>query len=337
MRTQNALLEGNVVVLYAWTTGVDNALVPLSGALKAQLQQYLQTKAVGTDYVLVADGDATAFPLACRFKSVPGYDVGVVEGDVLAAASAFVTQLAPGAAALYSQLVTRLAAVPGVLAINVATPDQDVFPPSDSTVFTPAPARPLYAVQATSVGNGVYTAQAPASPLTAWGLTAELNGVAVNVTPDVTPGFARLTGVALDAAHVSNVNLQTGLVTFYTTGPVADFKLGFVSVQGYSRDRAVDLYVGYTGDTSLAKRREVRAALRAWAAGIPVGASLFADQVPGAPLSVVSARAVVENVTGIVEVTRVALDAPANINPRVDVSEFELVQVRNCYINNLID
>lgn len=337
VRTANALLEGNVVVLYAWTTGPDNALVPLSGTLKAALGSYLQTKAVGTDYVLIADGDATEFPFSSRFKAVPGYDVAAVEDAVLAATSAYITSLAPGASAVYSILVTQLAAVPGVLAITVATPDQDLAPDSDSTVFTPPTALPSYLISPTSIGAGAYTAQAPTAPLQAWGITAVLNGTALAVTADTTPGFARLSGGGLDPTNTSLVNLQTGLITFYTTGPVDKFEFGFVSVRGYNRDRMVDLYVGYTGDTSLAKRREIRSNLRVWAAGLPVGSTLFADEVIGAPTSVVSARAVVEAISGITEVTRVSLDAPANTAPRVDVGEFELAQVRNIYINNLLD
>jgi hypothetical protein len=335
-RTQNALLEGNVVVIYAWTTGPDNALVPLSTGFKAALQAYLQQRAVGTDYVLLADGDATSFPLACRFQATPGYEVGLVEEAVLAATSAFVTALAPGAPALYSQLVTQLAAVPGVLAVTVATPAEDVRPPSDKTVFAPPTARPFYPVAATSQGGGAYTAQAPAVPLVAWGLAARLNGDTLNITPDTTPGFARLTGPALDAEQVSRINLQTGLVEFFTAGPVGTFELGFISVQGFSRERPVDLYASYDGDNSLAKRREVRAALRAWAAGLPVGAPLFADEVTGAE-SVVSARAVIAEVSGVRDVTRVAFDAPANPTSRLDVSEFELASLRNVFINNAID
>jgi hypothetical protein len=325
------------VVVYAWTTGTDGALVPLSVALKTQLQQWLQTKAVGTDYVLIADGTATAFPLACRFKAVPGYDVGAVEDVVLEAASDYVTALAPGVPALFSPLVTTLAAVPGVLAVNVATPDRDVVPPSDATVFAPAPARPTYTLSVQSAGAGVYTAQAPAAPLAAWGLTATLNGDTLNVTPDVTPGFARLSGGTLATDEVSTVNLQTGLVTFYTDGPVAEFELGLVSVSGYNVDRVVDVYVSYTGDTSQARRREIRAAVRTWAAGTPVGASLFAEQVTGVPRSIVSARDVVEAVTGVTTVVRVAFDAPANTSSRVDAAEYELVSVRNVYLNGLID
>ncbi len=336
-RVQNALLEGNVVVLYAWTSGVDGALVPCSTALKVALQQYLQTKAVGTDYVLIADGEATPFPLATRFKATPGYDVAAVEDSVLAAASSFVTQLAPGGVALYSQLVTGLAAVPGVVSVTVATPDEDVRPPSDDTVFSPPQARPFYAVLATSIGAGAYTAQAPAAPLVAWALRVRLNGVLLTVTPDTRPGFARLTGEALSSASTSIVNLQTGLVTFFTDGPVSEFEIGFVSVQGYSRERIVDLYVGYTGDSSLAKRREIRQALRAWAAGIPVGAPLFADQVAGSPESVVSARSVVEAISGVTDVTKVSFDAPANTVARLDVSEFELASIRNLLINNFAD
>ncbi len=337
VRTANALLEGNVVVIYAWTTGPNNALIPLSGTLKAELGAYLQTKAVGTDYVLIADGDATEFPFASRFKAVPGYDVAAVEDAVLARTSAYITSLAPGAPAVYSTLVTLLAAVPGVLAISVATPDQDLAPTSDATVFTPPSALPSYLISPTSIGAGAYTAQAPSAPLQAWGITSSLNGVALAVTADTEPGFARLSGGGLDATKTSLVNLQTGLITFYTTGPVDAFRLGFVSVRGYNRDRMVDLYIGYTGDTSLAKRREIRSNLRVWAAGLPVGSTLFADQVLGAPTSVVSARDVVEAVPSVVEVTRVALDAPANTAPRVDVGEFELVTVRSVYINGFID
>lgn len=339
VRTQNSLLEGNVVVLYAWTTGPESALVPLSVGLKTALQAYLQTKAVGTDYVLVADGSATNFPLACRFKATPGYDVATVEDAVLGAASTFVTDLAPGAVAVYSQLVLALAAVPGVLAVTVAVPDEDVRPATDATVFSPPEARPFYAIGVTSIGGGAYTGQTPSAPLTAWGIRARLNGEVLTVTPDTVPGFARLTGTALseEVDEVSTINLQTGLISFYTTGPVSTFELGFVSVQGYNRDRVVDLYAGYTGDISLAKRREIRAALRAWAAGIPVAAPLFADEVPGAPTSVVSARAVVEAVEGVSEVTRVAFDAPTNLSPRLDVGEFELASVRNIFLNNFQD
>lgn len=339
VRTQNSLLEGNVVVLYAWTSGPDNALVPLSVGLKTALQAYLQTKAVGTDYVLVADGTATEFPLSCRFKATPGYDVATVEEAVLGATSTFVTALAPGATAVYSQLVLTLAAVPGVLAVTVAVPDEDVRPASDATVFSPPVARPFYAVAVTSVGGGAYTGQAPSAPLAAWGITARLNGENLTVTPDTTPGFARLTGTALSTEEdeVSTINLQTGVISFYTTGPVSTFELGFVSVQGYNRDRIVDLYAGYTGDVSLAKRREIRFALRAWAAGVPVAAPLFADEVPGAPASVVSARAVIGAVEGVLEVTRVAFDAPANLATRLDVGEYELAQVRNVFLNNYAD
>lgn len=339
VRTQNALLEGNVVVLYAWTTGVDNALVPLSSALKASLREYLQTKAVGTDYVLIADGEATQFPLACRFKAVPGYDVAVVEDNILAAASKFVTALEPGAIARYSQLVTTLAAVPGVFAITIATPDEDVRPASDKTVFAPPVARPFYAVVARSTGGGLYTAQAPSAPLAAWGLTARLNSEILTVTPDTHPGFARLTGTALSQKEdePSRVNLQTGLVEFYTTGPVASFEIGFVAAQGYSRDRTVDIYAGYTGDNSLAKRREIRSAIRAWAVGTPVGAPLFADRVTGTLGSTASVRAVIEAVPGVLEVTQVAFDAPANTTARLDVSEWELAVVRNVFLNSAAD
>lgn len=339
VRTQNSLLEGNVVVLYAWTTGPENALVPLSVGLKTALQAYLQTKAVGTDYVLVADGEATEFPLSCRFKATPGYDVATVEDAVLAATSAFVTALAPGATAGYSQLVLTLAAVPGVLAVTVAVPDDDVRPASDSTVFSPPAARPFYLVEVASVGGGACTGQAPSAPLAAWGITARLNGENLTVTPDTIPGFARLTGTALstDEDEISTINLQTGLISFFTSGPVGTFELGFVSVQGYNRDRIVDLYAGYTGDLSLAKRREIRTALRVWGAGIPVAAPLFADEIVGAPASVVSARAVIEAVEGVVGVTRVSFDAPTNLSNRLDVGEYELASLRNIYLNNFID
>lgn len=334
VRTQNALLEGNVVVIYAWTTGADGELVPLSNALKSQLQQYLQSKAVGTDYVLIADGSATAFPLASRFKTTPGYDVAAAEDSVLAATSSFIGQLAPGEPVLYSQLVTTLAAVPGVFAIDVTTPDTDVRPPNDSTVFSAVTPRTLYPTSVQSQGNGQYTAQLVAAPVAAWSILVSLNGTALNVSADTQPGFARLTGAALDSAKVSTINLQTGFVTFYTAGPVNLLETGFVATQGYNRDRITDIYVGYTGDTSAAKRNEIRAALRAWASGLAVGASLFADEIPGAPQSVVSARAVVEAVPGVAAVSKVALDAPANTNARLDVGEYELIQVRNIYLNN---
>lgn len=335
VRTQNALLEGNVVVVYGWTAGQDGELLPLSNALKSQLQQYLQAKAVGTDYVLIADGSAVAFPLASRFKAVPGYEVAVVEDSVIAAAAAYIAQLTPGAPVVYSQLLTTLAAVAGVAAIDVAAPDTDIAPPNNNTVFSAPQPLSYFAVAASSTGANAYTAQAPSAPLAAWSLRVRLNGTLLNLTADTTPGYARLTGIALDTTEVSTVNLQTGVISFYTTGTVASFEVGFVAAQGYSRSRVTDIYVGYSGDTSAAKRSEIRAALRAWASALPVGAPLFADEVLGSPDSVVSARAVVEAVPGVVAVAKVALDAPANTSPRLDVSEYELVQVRGVYLNGL--
>jgi hypothetical protein len=341
VRSGNALLEGNVVVIYAWTTGASGGLVPLSAALKASLQDYLQGVAVGTDYILIADGTAVPLPWAVRFMTSAGYSAADVETAVSDQMTAYVNALVPGAPVVFSAMLSQLLAVPGVQSMVVATPNGDLVPPSDDSLFIPPSAEATYAVDLVSAGvstsgSNVYTAQSPAVPLQAWCFNATLGGQALAVVPDVQPGFADLSGVNLDSTVTSTVNLLTGQFTLYVLGPPGDFVVTLIPASGYELVRTVDVYAGYTGDQSLTTRQAMRSALRAWAGGLSVGSSLFAQQISGVQASATNVQAVLAAVNGVTSITRVSLDSAANPAQRIDVGEYELVALGNIYLNNQI-
>ena len=110
-----------------------------------------------------------------------------------------------------------------------------------------------------------------------------------------------------------------------------------VTVQGYSTERVVNLYVGYTGDNTATKRREIRAALRAWSDGLSIGGYIYARRASNVSASTVSVTDVVSRVEGVDSVIRVALDNPANNETRVAAADYELLRVGTVYLNNQVD
>ena len=337
VRGQNSLLEGNVVVVYAWSAGPSNQLTALSSPLKSALQEYLQSWAVGTDYVLIADGTQQPLPLAVLFKTAVGYSAPVVSGLVRDAAAAYVASLAPGDTVVYADLFSTVLGVVGVSSLTFATPTNNVSPVNNVVVFSAPGDFSEYPVTLTSAAAGYFTGQLPMAPLAPWAFTASLGGQPLVVVPDNTPGYARLLGGPLDDAQVSTINMATGLAQLYASNPVTDFIITLTTAAGYERDRVIDLYAGYVGDISQAKRREVRSCLRAWAGGLAVGATIYANEISGVRASTVNMDSVISNVDGVDSVTYTAIGAPANSSPRLDVGEYERVSVRNIFINNNAD
>jgi hypothetical protein len=108
IRTENSLLEGNNVVIYAWTTSTGGGLVNLSPALKQSLQTYLQTKAMATDIVQVYDGSSRPVPISLRFKTLSGFSVSSVQNSLEDVLKSVITALRPGQPLIYSDLVRKL-------------------------------------------------------------------------------------------------------------------------------------------------------------------------------------------------------------------------------------
>ncbi len=99
----------------------------------------------------------------------------------------------------------------------------------------------------------------------------------------------------------------------------------------------MNVFIGYSGDNTLTKRREIRAALRNWSDGLAIGGSVYARRVAGISVSKVSITDVVESFDGVESVLRVALDTPGNNEDRVTASDFELIKLGNIVINNSQD
>jgi len=346
VRTENSLLEGNMVVIYAWTTGSAGGLENLSLTLKESLREYMQTKAVGTDYVMIADGSDRPVPLSLRFKTLDGFDVVATEDLVNSTIRSFISNLRPGQPVIYSNLLRAVDEVYGVDTVAMSTPTSDLNTSNPTELFTPPDDEFIYALdRVPGTRSNAYVAQLPAAPLAAWSFRAFLDGNELTVVPDTSPGYARLLGGALLTTRKSTVNLLNGQVTFYTASS-GDFQIMLNYVQGYDRERTVNAYVGYSGDNSQAKRREIRNALQVWSNNLAVGSAIYAGDVnristeydtPGITVSKSNVAAVVASVSGVTSVNRVALDTPANVDFRVTATDFELLKLGLIVLNNQVD
>jgi len=263
-----------------------------------------------------------------------------------------VNVLKPGDPVLYSNLVRALDEVFGVDTVNMATPIADLFTSNTTELFTEPQDEFVYEIARNGSGNpqvdgngdtvSLYTAQLPIFPLQAWSLRLLLGENELTILPDVQAGYARILGENLstdtdDSNFWSRVNLLTGQVELWIVGAPGDLTMRLLTVAGYTTERPVNVFIGYTGDNTVTKRREIRAALRAWSDGISIGGAMYASQVSNISASTVSITDVVANIDGVTSVTRVALDTPANNEVRITSADFELLRIGNIYLNNQVD
>ena len=365
IRKENSLLEGNVVVIYAWTTGSDGGLVNLTPQLKQALKDYLQTKAVGTDLVEIFDGTARPTPIAFRFKVIDGFVVSDVQNLVETTLKNSITSLRPGQTVVYSDLVRRLDEVYGVDTVDMATPVLDLVTSNTTELFTNPLVDYTYSVDRIGVGEtvsttddgniGLYVAQLPVYPVQSWCIRLFLGTNELTIVPSTVAGFAEIYGDNISTSQEtesdtvklfdtepslnfkSTVNLQSGQVRLWLKGAPGDLTMKLVPVQGYQIKRPVDVYIGYTGENTQTKRREIRTALRAWSDGLPIGGDMYAMEVAGVRASKSSVTSVVSSISSVTTVTRVALDTPANNEDKINAADYEILTLGNIVINNQID
>ena len=357
VRTENALLEGNIVSIFAWTTGPGGGLVSLTAQLKTALQTYLQTKAVGTDFVQILDGTSRPVPMSLRFKVLKGFSIADTKTLVVSTINAYMVALRPGDPVIYSDIVAQLDAVLGMDHLVMATPITDLYPSNSTELYTVPQDTYIYSLDkvasgspetdATGVQVSPYTVQLPLFPVQTWSFKLFLGINEVSILPYVYRGAdervqvqqARLIGedLSTDDDYASAVNLLTGQATLWIKGAPGDLTMQLVTAQGYSAERTVNLYIGYSGDTSQTKRREIRSALQAWGQGLFIGGAIYAQRVEGISASVVSVADTVAAVPGVDSVNRVALDTPANSQDRVTASDFELLRLGQIVLNNSVD
>lgn len=351
VRTENSFLEGNIVFIYPWTSGPNGTLVTLNPLQKLDLQTFMQTKALGTDLVEIGDGTAVPLPISLRFKVLDGFDVTETQLLVQSALLSFVDLVKPGQPVIYSKLFNTISAVSGVDTLIMATPTGDLFPANSLQLFTPPDPNFVYSLTKNGAGNpnastldnanvSLYVAQMPVFPIQAWSFTLFLGTHQLTIVPGIHPGFAQLMGPNLSVdidQFPSTVNLLTGQINLYLIGAPGDLTMNLIPIIGYASEKFVNIYVGYSGDTSLAKRREIRSAIEAWGSGLAVGASLYGQQVPGIIGSASNITAVIRAIGGVTSVNRVALDTPGNISAVVSTVETELLRIGDVILNNEID
>jgi len=349
VRTENSLLEGNIVFIYAWTTGA-SGLTTLQPQLKTALKEYLQTKAVGTDYIVIGDGTSRPVPLSLRFKTYSGFDVFATTNLVTDTIKSMVETLRPGSPLVYSDLVRKLDEVYGVDSVNMASPISDLMTTTPMELFTAPDDSFNYVLDAVTNeedGTGGYFSQMPVSPLRAWSFQMFLNGSQLTVIPHTIAGQARIlcNGIIDETRGPSYVNLLTGKIKWYPVQSGSKLTVRLISVQGYDRERPIDVFIGYTGDNTIVKRREIRAALRSWSDNLTIGGAMFAGDptnlpnydTHGIPASMSNIAAVVKAIVPGATIARVALGTPSSTDDRINAMGYELLTVGKITINNQID
>jgi hypothetical protein len=339
-RAENDFLERNIVVVSAWTSGVNGSLTPVGGALKATLLDYLQSKAVGTDYVILSDGTTRPIPISIRFKVLPGADVNDTTDSVLAAIKDSVAQLRPGAPLIFSNFIRLIDEVENVDTVNIATPTSDLYPSNQYELFTPPDTAYSYelSIQSSSSEQNSYSSTLPVFPLAPWAFQLFMGGVKLEILPGVKPGSAKVSGGNLSTQFESSVDLLSGGVTLSVDGVPGTLTMCLNTALGYSRERNISIYVGYSADgDSQLKRRQIRAALKSWISGFAPGSSIFASKQVNVAASASNVTDVVLGVDGVVSVTRVSFDTANNPSARLDLGATEIALFANIFLNSISD
>lgn len=348
--TTNSFLEGNIVTIYAWTTGSDGSLTNLSAPLKLALRDYLQSKAVGTDYVVIADGTSRPAPISLRFKTIDGHDIQSTKNGILATISDIITPLRPGNSIVYSDLLSSISSTTGVDSVEMATPTSDLRTTNPTELFSIPDDTHVYSVERTSGTTSyspvdvsdvtTYTGVLPVFPVAAWSVRLFMGDSELTVMPDIEPGYARLYRSSILSASStlrSRINLLTGQVTLYVLGAQGDLTLRLNTTSGYDRERSVNVYLGYSGTNTQSKRREIRSALTSWAQQLKVGGTIYGSEQAGLAISKSNITSVVLAVSGVVSVQRVALETPSSTDTKVPAASTELLRLGQIVINNSVD
>jgi hypothetical protein len=325
-RVENNLLEGNLVLIYAWTTGADGSLVPLSTNLKRALEDYLKSKSVGTDVPVVVDGTSIPYPVSVRvLLSQDAQSSQDVRTAVKTAINAVVSSVSPGDEIVYSDVVSSIVAVSGVSQVEIATPSSNFLPSNNSTIVTVPDSSKEYSVTLTSLGGNVYTGQLDLYPIKPWSVRLYVDGVELSLLPDADPDWAIIVGEGVASYEVgllanrpsaallsffrsaddgriyssngaawsivdyggSRINLKTGELVISTTASVSEVTYTIIPIASYANRNRVNLYVTYSGDSSGQTRQVLRKNLRGWISSIGVGASLFKSPVKDSAGSVI--------------------------------------------------
>jgi hypothetical protein len=395
----NSLLEGNVVSIYAWTTGPSGGLIPLTPGLKGALSAYLKGVAIGTDYPVVQDGTTRPAPISARVRVRSGSSIVSVENAVNERILDIVKANKPGDPINFSDLISELSNVTGVAALNLATPLTDLNTTNANEIFTVPDDTFSYDIELKLLDGYTYVGQLPVTPLTAWCFNVGIDGNQALVIPDTKAGRARLIGDSTDGGLAtydvgllanrpavltadlrgnfyyatdvevlyrvdrlsdssltnptlfwnevdeggSYVDLNSGrlVVSFKSDARTVTFNL--TTVNGYDVERTVNLFVYYSGDNSLNKRREIRAAIRSWASGLKIGDALFSSAIRGTSGNIILSASrsnvtdVVLSVPGVLKVNQVQLDSQSNSALRLDAASTELLKIGSISVNNFLD
>jgi hypothetical protein len=243
----------------------------------------------------------------------------------------------------------------------MATPIADLYPSNSLELFTRPDADYVYPLAKNGSGTphlslidglpvSLYVAQLPVYPVQPWSLRLFLGlseltiqpGVRaiINGAPAFAQGYAQVFGTNLSKDvdnFPSTVNCLTGQVQLWIKGAPGDLSMKLIPISGYAAEKPINVFVGYQGDTSQAKRREIRSAIHGYGDGIAVGAPVYAQPVSGIIASASNLTELVSAIYEVVTVNRVALDTPGNDAKSITPLETELLRLNDVIINNESD
>lgn len=345
-RATNSILEGNIIELYAWTTGPGGTLTTLSSAMKLALKEWMNARGLGTDYIMIADGTSRPVPIAFRFKTAEGFQLSDTLQLLSDAIKSMVNSLRPGDPIVYSDLINSLATTQGVASVIMATPNNDLTTTSPTELFTIPQDNYAYTVvknyasdiDSKDDGERVtfYTVQLPVAPLTPWAFSLMLGDEVLSITPGTVPGTARLYNsrvLSISDSYLSYVNLLTGQAVLATKGVIGDLTMKLKTMQGYNSDRFINIYASYIGLDSAEKRQEIRTRIKSWGEGLNIGGTLYGTEVSEITISKSNIQSVIESVSDVDEVTKLTLGTPINDDPKMVAGETELLRIGQIILN----
>ncbi len=330
----SGFIEPNLVKIYAWTTGSEGKLVPLAAPLKTALQNHIQSCSVATDLVQIIDGTTKPAPITVRVQAEDIANIQETERLVRDSIDKAILGLTPGSPVIHSKLVAELKALPGVRSLQVLTPDRDLRPSNSFELFIPPSDSALVEIPLIATAGKLYLGQLPMFPVTPWSIRMFLSGVELTVIPHTIPGYARIVGAGISDSVPSTINLTTGRLSITFQGAAGTLTVRSTTIQSYTEDAKVSIYAGYTGELHQTKRREIRAALRAWANGLAAGGALYAAEREDVLRSKSNIKDVILQVPGVNSVSRVAIDNPASIAPVKRAASHELFRLDQIILNN---
>ncbi len=193
-RASANVMETNLIVLYAWTTGANGVPVTANAALQSELQKWIALRAIGTDKVIVAGGKTTPAPVAVRVRLQQGADSVTTAAAVKSTIANYIVSTPGSAVVVQSDLLAAIDGTAGVASVDVCAPARDTAANSALELYTTPSAAEYQTIAMTRFDEGTYYGNIGFQVLSPWGLKIKIGGEQITVLPGMSAAQAELLG-----------------------------------------------------------------------------------------------------------------------------------------------